>query len=47
MQHYNANKYSLVDLVNIHQKKKKKWNKSIFSKIKYYLCFRSMKRKKD
>lgn len=32
MQHYNANKYSLVDLVNIRQKKKKKWNKSIYFK---------------
>lgn len=30
MQHYNANKYSLVDLVNIRQKKK--WNKSIYFK---------------
>lgn len=47
MQHYNANKYSLVDLVNIHQKKKKNGISLFFSKIKYYLCFRSMKRKKD
>ena len=45
MQHYNANKYSLVDLVNIRQKKKNGISQFI-SKIKYYLCFRWMKRKR-
>lgn len=44
MQHYNANKYSLVDLVNIRQKKN--GISQFISKIKYYLCFRWMKRKR-